>query len=349
MCEQHETDKVLLKDIVGEFHSDDEKIMVDYSAVFRVYQHMLPANWTPMTLAGAADDGKQIPVSAASLCSAGSLLPLAKMVVYMASWLTELNGAASTESCFMSATTQSEQCYEKSIMALAAAKEHEPGKVAHALRNALQAADATGHVLAKTFVVGCATKVCKHFSSLVSLIHKDFESLRAKLINLYEGMEGLSQFEESVAQGQIDSKLTTQLIEGKSLQMCYHVLAYGLPSIQGAQKLLRSIAGATGHADFKDDDSFSAVRKEVHAEIQLFKAFLECEPSALQPVVMSTIASTVGNATIAQSCTRALKTGETRQGLVNRAQAGVKKRGWKIHASLQQRVAQVLNGKTGAK
>ena len=75
----------------------------------------------------------------------------------------------------MSSATGGEQCYEKCIMALAAAKEQEPVKISHALRCALAAAEATGHDLAKTFVLGCAAKVCLQFSNLVSLIQKHFD------------------------------------------------------------------------------------------------------------------------------------------------------------------------------
>ena len=246
----------------------------------------------------------------------------------------------------MSSATGGEQCYEKCIMALAAAKEQEPVKISHALRCALAAAEATGHDLAKTVVLGCAAKVCLQFSNLVSLIQKHFESLRDKLIELYNGMEGLPQFEDSMVQGMIDAKLTNQLCESKGLQMNFHLLAYGMPSIQGAQKLLKCIAGATGHADFNNDGRFAKVRKEVRDTSQALKAFLECEPSDSQPIVLSTIASTIGNATVAQAVTRALKTGEIRQGLVNRAQAGVKKR--RLENSCYSPAA-VLNGEAGAK
>ncbi|CAE7277422.1 unnamed protein product [Symbiodinium microadriaticum] len=349
MCQMNDPEKVLLKDIVGEFHNDDDKVMVDYSAIFKIYKHSFPQGWFPMTIPSASGSDVEIQVSPASLCSAGAMLPLAKMIVHMTTWLSDVTAAPATSKCIMASPAQGEQCYEKCILALVAAKEHEPGKLAHALRRGFAAAEATGHDLAATFVRGCAAKVCKFFSSLVSLIHKDFDALRDELVKSYKNMEGLSQFEELVGQGHVDPKITTQLCESRNLQMLYHMLAYGLPSVQGAQKFLRAIAGATAHADFKDDDGFISIRQAVHDEIQNFKAFLECEPSDSLPVVMSSISFTIGNATIAQSCTRPLKTGETRQGLVNRAQGGVKKRGWKIHPSLQQRVANVLNGKTGVK
>ncbi|CAE6953093.1 GIP [Symbiodinium sp. CCMP2592] len=227
MCEQNDPEQVLLKDIVGEFHVDDDKIIVDYSAVFTVYNVGLPQD-----------------------CS---VLPLAKMVVHMTSWLSELTAASSTESCLMSST--SGEHYEKCIMALAAAMEQEPVKVTHALRCARAA-------------------VCRQFSILVSLIQKNFESL-------YKA-------------GPADE----------------------LPfaGLWNASNPRRSEA------------KYAEVRKEVHDTTQALKAFLECEPSDSQHIVLSTIASSIGNATVAQAVF--MKTGETRQGLVNRARAGVTKRGW---------------------
>ena len=62
-------------------------------------------------------------------------------------------------------------------------------------------------------------------------------------------------------------------------------------------------------------------------------------------VSMSCVSACVGDVTVSQALYRDLKTSETRQALVNKANTGVRKRGRKIHAHLTQRCNSVLTGK----
>ena len=80
------------------------------------------------------------------------------------------------------------------------------------------------------------------------------------------------------------------------------------------------------------------------ASVQTFTSFMEGQPK-VGVVVYSTLSAAVANITVAQAYCRELKTGEIRQGLITRANNGIKKRSWNIHKTLAQRCAAVVSGK----
>ena len=347
LCRQKDFEAGLIQDIVGEFHADEAKMLPNYGDIYTLFGSALPPDWTAMTIKGS--DGEDVKVTASTLCSAGAILPLAKLLVHISSWVKELGKAPATVRAFESLDPK---MFHGKFLDLAATRENDPTKLVQTLCNAVAALRVTNHSLATSFVIGCTAKTAVLLSKMVSLVRDDFESLCAKLLESYNAMVGLKEFKEALAKGVIDGKLSASLCSNAGLQCCYHLLTYGMDSFHGTHKLLGSIAAASSHSDFADHEGFVTARKEAHAQMQQFKAYLSdgVEPDGAQTqMTLSTISSAVADVTISQAACRDLKTGETRQGLVMRAHSGIKKRGWKIHPTLSQRVNSVLNGKTGGK
>ena len=117
------------------------------------------------------------------------------------------------------------------------------------------------------------------------------------------------------------------------------------------KKILVAISAAASMDEFKDDSTYQALFAEVQSIIQEMKQFMGASTNTDEQgrISFAGIANCVGDATIAQSLYRELKTGETRQSLVNKASAGVKKRGWRVHANLTSRCNAILSGKPVSK
>ena len=78
------------KDIVGEFHEDEEMVMLDYAAVYNLYGTPLDGDWSPMEITLEDDKGTVIKVTCCGLCAVGALLPLGKLMAHINSWINQI-------------------------------------------------------------------------------------------------------------------------------------------------------------------------------------------------------------------------------------------------------------------
>ena len=344
--------KTMLQDIVGEFQEEeDDKPIIDFTGFYKVYGAKLPADWSPMppSIEGAAVTS----ATSAGLCAAGSLLPLAKRVVHLSMWLKKLTDMTASSIAFKKPAATSDQPggggsgrYHGSVVHFLAGKASESGKLIHSLRNAFAAAQVTGHSTAETFVRGCGIRIVDMLGKVVDAAAADFTEMKDELLKTYSNFDGLEQFNANLAAGKIDAKLCCSLCTNDGMQPVYLFLTEGVDFIKEVQSFLMSVAASLtqGLGDLGEIAKLQDTCVRANTTIQNFKAFLEAEGSDTV-VVLASMQQTVADATIAQAFCRDLKTGETRQGLVNRAMIGVRKRGWKVHPTLVSRSAALLSGK----
>ncbi|CAE7597009.1 unnamed protein product [Symbiodinium sp. CCMP2592] len=339
--QSEETARALAKDVVGEFQDEEDKIMVSYEAMFVHYGSHLPSDWSPMQA--------EVHVSSASLCAAGSALPLAKIFVHMVSWQKELvqfvpcaTILLDGEPASLPKKFQSDECLIRALCA----KEHEPGKFMHCLRSATDAAETIGHDMARCFAKTCLTKAPELFQKIVDIVKTEVLSTIAVLKKLHGNIPTSAQFIASLDKGEIDANMANSMCNDVSMQRLYMFLQCALEDFMGLKKVLVGISAAISVREIDDGSaasgSFSGVIAEAKAVIQVFAEFNDV--SAKDATLIS-ISSLVANTTMAQAITRELKVGETRPSLVNKALCGIRKRGWKLHPVLVQRSTAVLQGK----
>ena len=75
------------QEIVGEFDDDDDQSIVDYGALFDLYGRHV-GGWCPWII--DEDAAHPVAVSSASLCAAGAVLPLGKMITYIGRWIATM-------------------------------------------------------------------------------------------------------------------------------------------------------------------------------------------------------------------------------------------------------------------
>ena len=242
------------------------------------------------------------------------------------------------------------QRFESSIMKYLASREEEPGKLALCLIAASAAVACTKDEKARLFVRGCSAQIPKLLAKLVQKAANDFEATRGFLEKAFDAIFHRKDFQQAVENDKIEFDFSQQVCSDKSMQHCYTFLSFGFDHMQGMLKFVLAIAAAAGRCEFKDDEALRAVLADANVLIKTMNDFMNGGSSCTEGgVTVPIMASLVGDATVAQALVRPLKTGETRQGLVNKASTGVRKRGWKIHVHLTSRISAVLTGKPAAK
>ena len=342
------SEKGLLQEIVGEFQEEeDDKAMIDFSGFYKIYGAKLPADWSPMPTQSTA--GVEISATSAGLCAAGALLPLAKRVVHLSLWVKKMATVTTSSVAFSKpAADQPDARYHGCLLHFLADKASEPGKLTHSLRNAFAAAQVTGQATAKAFVAGCAVRVVEMLGRVVDAAATDFADLKGELIRTHGKFQGIEQFKASLAAGKVDARLCDGLCSDNGMQPMFLFLTGGLPLMKEVQSFLMSVVAALGQGlgDLGEIALLPETCVRANNAIENFKVFLEAEGSDSDTVVvLASMQQTVADATVGQAFCRDLRTGETRQGLVNRAMNGVRKRGWKVHPTLVSRTAALLSGK----
>ena len=231
-------------------------------------------------------------------------------------------------------------------MEMLGAKASEPGKLVKCMRAAEAALQVVKDSSGKAFFESCMASIPKILQKVVALAQREWDKMNGALVSYYQNIAGREDFGKALEADKVDAKLSSQLCNCAQLQNCYRFLSYGLDKMMCMQKLLASTAAAAGHPEFKDQEAFQQVSSDANALSDKMKMFMNMEADTKgQSLTLFSIASCVGDATVSQALYRDLKTGETRQALVNKAVSGVRKRGWKVHATLTQRCNAVLTGK----
>ncbi|CAE7285500.1 unnamed protein product [Symbiodinium sp. KB8] len=336
-------------DIVGEFHDDESDSMIDFVSVYQLYGSHIEQGWPAMEIDVATEGGavSKLSVNSAAMCAAGALLPVAKMIVHTGGWLKTLNGMPASHQAFDKEMANPAQRFEGSIMKYLASREDEPGKLALCLVAASAAVACTNDEKARLFVRGCSAQIPKLLAKLVQKAANDFEATRGFLEKAFDAIVQRKDFQQAVENDKIEFDMSQQVCSDKSMQHCYTFLSFGFDHMQGMLKFVLAIAAAAGRCEFKDDEALRAVLADANVLIKTMKDFMNGGSSCTEGgVTVPIMASLVGDATVAQALVRPLK---TRQGLVNKASTGVRKRGWKIHVHLTSRISAVLTGKPAAK
>ncbi|CAE6935236.1 unnamed protein product [Symbiodinium sp. CCMP2592] len=341
----------LVKDVVGEFQGDEDKVMVDYCGMFSLYGKHLPADFVCIDFKAAS--GESVPLCCAAICAAGACLPLAKMVVHIATWTREFRDMQVSGQVVTSCPVNPAEAmsfFAKSRMQLLGEKSQETAKFMHTLRIAYEAAELTGQETAHKFVVSCANKAPQLLGKVIDMVTEDIKSMIAILTDLYSNVKDRDEFNSALDEGILDGALGASLCNDESLQKMYRFLAFGLDSFTGLKQVMIGISGAAtllgkGSFDMSGFEVTTATAKAVIQTIQEFSGSHESGSGSGEGLTLQTICTMVANATMVQACTRELKTGETRTSLVNKAWSGIKKRQWKLHPSLTQRCTEILSGK----
>ena len=342
----------LVKDVVGEFQGDEDKVMLDYCGMFKLYGKHLPTDFVCIEFQAAS--GESMPLSCAAICAAGACLPLAKMVVHIATWTREFRDMQVSglvlHSCPPS-PPEAMSFFAKSRMQLLGEKSQETAKFMHTLRLAQEAAETTGQETAQKFVMSCANKAPQLLGKVIDLVGEDIKSMIATLTDLYSKVTARDAFKSALDEGILDGSLGASMCNDESVQKIYRFLNFGMDSFTGLKQVMIGISGAgtlLGSSSF-DMSGFEVTTATAKAVIQTIQEFSGShESGAGEDVTLQSISTMVANATMVQACTRELKTGETRTSLVNKAWSGVKKRQWKLHPSLTQRCTEILSGKAKA-
>ena len=156
--------------------------------------------------------------------------------------------------------------FDGSIMVCLAAREHEPGKLMHCLRTAMEAVSVTKEGSADLFVKGCAGRVPALFAKIVDLATKDFNAMKDALVAAYQNIEGLAEFKVALEADKLDAKQTAKLCNDKCLQQCYQFLSHGAEKMMSLKKVLVSTSTAAGHPEFKDNEAFQTVCANAHTQ-----------------------------------------------------------------------------------
>ena len=197
---------------------------------------------------------------------------------------------------------------------------------------------------AKCFLDGCGRKIPKFAAKMVELVQSDFDGINRAVTKFYQGLDGLTDFKIALECDKVDAALSAKICGSPNLKPCYDFLSFGVDRLGELKKFLLAIQAAMGRIEFKDDTDFQDVVHKVSATIRIMQHFTDSQPTDAC-VVLSDVSFAIGNATVAQAIFRDLKTGETRQALVNKALNGTRKRSWKVHASLVSRCNAILAGK----
>ena len=345
MSQDSASEHGLLKDIVGEFQGEEDKVMVDYCAFYEQYGKHTPCGWPAMTHKNAT--GEDVPITCAALCAAGSTLPVAKLIVHMTAWLKDYANMPACSIVFESEPKDMGRMFEARRMNCVCAKEDEAQKLMQCLLTSMEAVNKKiKHDKASTFLGSCLRKAPYIFAKIVDLVKSEVGAMTESLIKLYNAVDSLADFNKALDNENIDAKLSSLLCNDVSLQKLYQFFACGLDRFMGLKQVLLSLLAAMRSCETLPDtaEMFQAVSADSRALIQKIVEFSDA-PKSGDSVTLTSMSTLVGNATVAQACTRELKTGETRAVLVNKAWTGIKKRGWKIHPTLHQRCTDLLNGK----
>ncbi|CAE7872994.1 unnamed protein product, partial [Symbiodinium necroappetens] len=328
--------------IVGEFQGDEDKVMLDFTGIFENYYMELPDNWCPLKHGDV-----ELPSSA--ICAAGAVLPLAKMLVHMSEWTKSLHELTSTAAALQKPGSRPEEMFSGCVMSVLASKEHEAGKFMHCVRRASHGANITQQAVAAHFVCGMQAKGAQLFLKMIEVAIVDFRELREMLQNSYKQFDGILEFNAALDEGKIDPQLTDRMCNCLAMQKSYLFLSHGVEMVDSLQRFLVGLAAAAtpaGQNEFRCGADFREVADAANASIRELKAFLTADSNSkvsiqelkaelkelnapdVKPFTIGLIQCAVANATIAQACCRTLKTGETRQALVQRANNGIRKRGW---------------------
>ena len=348
-CEEMDT-------IVGEFQGDEDKVMLDFTGIYQTYSIELPEDWYPLKQG-------DVELSSSVICAAGAVLPLAKMLVHLSAWARLLSQTTSTTVALQKPCKRPEDMFSDCVMGLVASKEHGAGKYMLCLRRAAYGANITQQAIAAHFVAASQVKGAKLFLKLMEEAMADYRELLQTLQTFYDQFDGLVEFNAALETGAIDPKLTDRMCNCPAMQKCYLFLAHGTQMVLSLQKFFVSLAAAatpSGQDEGRSVPEFQQVAEAANANIKELKAFMPADSkvsieelkaslsSAADlkvPFTIGLLQSAVANATIAQACCRTLKTGETRQALISRANTGIRKLGWSVHSVLARRCTAVLSGK----
>ena len=319
-CEEMDT-------IVGEFQGDEDKVMLDFTGIYQTYSIELPEDWYPLKQG-------DVELSSSVICAAGAVLPLAKMLVHLSAWARLLSQTTSTTVALQKPCKRPEDMFSDCVMGLVASKEHGAGKYMLCLRRAAYGANITQQAIAAHFVAASQVKGAKLFLKLMEEAMADYRELLQTLQTFYDQFDGLVEFNAALETGAIDPKLTDRMCNCPAMQKCYLFLAHGTQMVLSLQKFFVSLAAAATPSG--QDEKVS---------IEELKASLSSAADLKVPFTIGLLQSAVANATIAQACCRTLKTGETRQALISRANTGIRKLGWSVHSVLARRCTAVLSGK----
>ncbi|CAE7222861.1 unnamed protein product [Symbiodinium sp. CCMP2456] len=340
----------LVQDVVGEFQGDDDKVVVDYIGMYKLYGKYLPEDFVCVEF--IAPSGESTAISAASICAAGACLPLAKMIVHFATWAKEFRSMPAGGVVFDSCPTNPAEVagfYAKSRMHMLGEKAHETAKFMHTLRVAYEAAETTRHDMARKFVASSANRAPQLLGKVIDVVQEDVKTIISGLVDSYAKVTVRAEFQASLDDSSLDGKLGASMCLDESVQKIYRFLNFGIDSFTGLKQVMIGISGAAtllGSCSL-DMSGFEVTTVTAKAVIQTIQEFTGTHESGDQ-VCLQSICSMLANCTMVQAMTRDLKTGETRTNLVNKAMSGIKKRQWKLHASLTQRCTEILSGKAKA-
>ncbi|CAE7797949.1 unnamed protein product [Symbiodinium sp. CCMP2592] len=259
-----------MKTIVGEFQGDEDKVMLDFEGIFEQYSIELARDWYPL------QEG-DLQLSSSAICAAGSVLPLAKMVVHMSSWTRSISLTTSTALALQKGVSNPKDLFVDCIMTNLGSKEHEAGKFMHCLRRASQGANTTQQQMAAEFVNGCLVKGAHLFLKAIEIATADFRELRDTLHVCYKQFDGLVEFNASLDEGKIDSVLTDRLCQCPSMQKCFLFLSHGPEMLESLQKFLVGLEAAAtqgGQGMFRCGSAYQPVAQAANASIQELKAFM---------------------------------------------------------------------------
>ena len=276
---QGDAEKVLLQEVVGEFQEEDAKHMLDFCAIYQVYGKAMPSDWNPMAAIAANDQDIPMSTTCSSLCAAGSLLPLAKMVVHFAKSLKEMSGVPDTVRA-LQASQPAVGC-DATLAHLLAAKQKEPNQLMLNLQNALSAIMVTENETGEIFVNACAAKIGTMLSQTVLVCKEDLSRLQFELLDLFSKFQSLKDFNEQLEHGKIDAKLSNGLCQDVSLQRCYQFLNLGLEDVQGARKLVvaieKALADGSHTAKQLQCEPLRDARQKATDALTNFKNFFDAE------------------------------------------------------------------------
>ena len=158
----------------------------------------------------------------------------------------------------------------------------------------------------------------------------------------YESIASVSEFMKQLDTEDFQSDLADKVCGDAGMQKLYMWLLQGQNMMYGLRDLLTKIATCC-----EQGLDCSAVARQCRSAITTMMEFIEPTVANASVFSLSTVTSFIGSATLCQALTRTLKTGETRQVLVNKALLGTKRRGWIAHGTLTKRCNLVLTGKAG--
>ena len=342
---------LLTEELVGKIEDDGEEnskdvIKIPYGQIFKHYFQDLPSGKRGINVP-LAEEGTKL-FSSGVLCQGAAVFPIAKSMVQLTSTSNKLKGHKTFAEKLPSSIRQksNELLVDSKLPFLTSEVALKVKLSLKALGDALsniemiQIEDSAFSMVGMTFLAQAKEHLLGTIKDIVNETNTEFGNIKAYVKNLLSAALTEFKLTEVNTSDAFEPSLVSKACQDNGFHQLYSMCLVGRSALADSRAMLKNLSDSC-KSSFADDCA-SAVQW-AEAGIADFSSFLD--GGVENQDTLAFVGCVVGTVTLAQSLTRDLNTGETRQTLVHRSLQATKRLGVPLNKAIVNKCESIISGK----